>query len=234
MPVEEKPMAAPARKTPELLPAHCNGRHPGGYLLYRIVCWVFRVIGKVWLRQELIGLENVPKTGAALIVPTHCSYVDPPLVGANILRECHYLSREGILKVPIMGTISQSKLNAHPIRRGASDREAIRTCRNVLKQGYPLLFFPEGTRSRTGKLGPIQGGFAMILDGLNVPYIPVMVQSSYRILPRGAFFPKPLKLTIIYGEPKYLPERLEGEATRDYFKRCCEKLEAEYRAMGAQ
>lgn len=202
--------------------------------LYELVTWAFRMIGRIWLRQELIGLENVPKEGPVLILPTHTSFADPPMVGSNVPRVCHYLSREGILKVPIMGPTCQKRLNAHPIRRGASDREAIRTCRSILKQGYPLLFFPEGTRSRDGRLGPIQGGFAMILEGLDVPYIPVMSQSTYHILRRGWFFPRPRKLTIIYGKPAKLPARQQGESTRDYFKRCGEDLERRWRELGAQ
>lgn len=201
--------------------------------LYRLICWSFRIFGRVWLRQELIGLENVPLTGPVLVLPTHTSYVDPPLVGSNILRDCHYVSRAGIIKVPLWGWFCLNILNAHPIRRGASDREGIRVCRNVLKAGYSLLIFPEGTRSPNGRLGPIQGGFAMILEGLDVPYVPVMAQSSYRILPKGAFFPWPRKLTIIYGKPSRLPERLEGEKGRDFFKRCIDQLEREYREMGA-
>lgn len=238
-PAENKDQATPA--TPAAKPAPVakpdpldRPRHYRGTMLYRVVCWMFRQIGRFWLRQELIGLENVPKEGGALILPTHTSYADPPMVGANIPREAHYLSKDGILKVPMLGTISMNYLNAHPIRRGASDREAIKICRHVLKKGYPLLFFPEGTRSRTGKLGPIQGGFAMILDGLDVPYIPVMCQSTYRILPRGAFFPRPRKLTVIYGKPRHMPKRNEGEATRDYYKRCCDELERIWREMGAQ
>lgn len=203
-------------------------------LVYKIVCWLFRMFGRLWLRQEIIGLENVPKTGAALILPTHCSFFDPPMVGSNIPRESHYLSREGILKVPLIGPLCANRLNAHPIRRGASDREAIRTCRNILKQGFVLLFFPEGTRSRDGRMGPIQGGFAMILDGLDVPYVPVVAQSTYHILRKGWVFPRPHKLRIIYGKPAKMPTRLEGEPTREYFKRCCDDLERRLRELGAQ
>ena len=201
---------------------------------YWLVCFMFRMLGRIYNRQRLIGLDNVPKDGPVLVLPTHCSYYDPPLVGGNILRSSHYLAREGILKCPIIGPLCQHKLHAHPIRRGASDREAIRTCRTILKDGYPLIFFPEGTRSLTGKLGPIQGGFAMILDGLDIPYVPVMAQSSYHILRKGWMLPRPNKLTIIYGKPTRLPERIEGERARDYYGRCCAKLEAELRELGAQ
>lgn len=203
-------------------------------MIYWLVCFMFRMLGRIWNRQRIIGLDNVPKTGPVLVLPTHTSYYDPPLVGSNILRSAHYLAREGILKAPIIGPLCQYHLHAHPIRRGASDREAIRTCRNILKEGYPLLFFPEGTRSLDGKLGRIQGGFAMILEGLDVPYVPVMAQSSYQILRKGWAFPRPHRLTIIYGKPTRLPLRNDGETTREFFKRCCDKLEQELRELGAE
>jgi len=193
-----------------------------------------RLFSRIWLRVSIEHVDRVPKTGPVLILSTHTSFFDPPIVGAHVPRPCHYLSREGILKVPLLGSFCK-QCNAHPIRRGAGDREAIRTCRDVLRQGWPLVFFPEGTRSRDGRLGPIQGGFAMILDGLEgVPYVPVLAQDTYGVLRRGWFFPRPRKVRITYGEPAYLPARSQGEKAREYFDRCRQELESRLRELGAR
>jgi 1-acyl-sn-glycerol-3-phosphate acyltransferase len=187
-----------------------------------------------WNRVEVVHGERIPQDGPFLILPTHSSYYDPPLIGSYFRRQSHFLAREGILKAPLLGPLC-SRLNTHPIRRGAGDREAIRVCRSILRQGFPLAFFPEGTRSRTGKLGPIQRGFVMILDGLpQVPFLPVVLQDTYRVLPRGSFFPRPRKVRIYVGEPAYLPTRLEGESTRSYFDRCAADLERRLRDLGAE
>lgn len=207
---------------------------PQRHLFYRFVAWSFRVFGRLWLNADLVHLDRFPMTGPVLVLPTHTSFIDPPLVGGNLPREAHYLAREGILKAPLIGLMVRN-LNTHPIRQGASDREAIRVCRSVLREGHPLVFFPEGTRSRDGRLGPIRPGFAMILDGLEgVPYIPVVAQDTFYSLPRGSFFPRRHKARIVFGHPTTLPKRLEGERTRDYFDRCAQDLEARLRELGAK
>jgi 1-acyl-sn-glycerol-3-phosphate acyltransferase len=202
--------------------------------VYRLAVLTTTLFSRFWLRIEIKHVDRVPLTGPVLILATHTSFFDPPIVGAHIPRPCHYLAREGILKAPLLGALV-TRLNTHPIRRGAGDREAIRTCREILRQGWPLVFFPEGTRSPDGRLGPIQGGFAMILDGLTgVPYVPVLAQDTYAVLRRGWFFPRPRKVRITYGEPAYMPARRQGEKARDYFERCGRELESRLRELGAR
>lgn len=200
---------------------------------YRFTCRVVQIFARLWLRMEIRGMENLPKQGAVLLLCTHTSFLDPPLIGAHIPREMHFLSREGILKAPIVGPIVK-RLNTHPIRKGASDHEAIKLCRAIIREGYPLLFFPEGTRSRDGKLGPMSGGFSMIIAPYEgVPYLPIVFQDTYKAMPRGRIFPWPVKIVLKVGTLKQLPEKIEGENRRDYMTRCAEKLEAEFREMGA-
>lgn len=202
-------------------------------LYYRSTVFLTHLLARLLMRTEIIGLENIPKTGPVLLAPTHTSYLDPMLIGSHIGRPMCFLARETLLTLPIMGTLIRN-LNTWPIRRGASDREAIRLCRTVLKAGYPLVFFPEGTRSRDGKMGPIQGGFAMVLDGMDVPYCPIVMQDTFRALPRGACMLRPVKVRMVVGPPARLPQREEGERSREYFTRCATDLEARWRALGAK
>lgn len=200
---------------------------------YRFVCWAVKLFARLWLRMEIRGMENIPKEGAIMLLCTHTSFLDPPVIGAHIPREMHFLSREGILKAPILGTIVR-RLNTHPIRTGASDHEAIKLCRSIIREGYPLLFFPEGTRSSDGKLGPMSGGFTIILSPFpGVPYAPLVFQDTYKAMPRGRLFPWPVKVVLTIGSPKQMPEKREGENRRDYMARCAEKLEGELRELGA-
>ncbi len=218
-----------ARKSREIRP-YRPGTRPG----YAFCAFVIRLFDRLFNRFEVVHPERIPATGPMLVVPTHSSFFDPPLVGSNLGREVHFLSRDGILKVPIIGPLCIF-LNAHSIRRGASDREAIRTCRAVLHAGWPLVFFPEGTRTHDGNLGRIQGGWTMILESLpGVPYLPVMMQDTYKVLPRGSFFPRPRKIRMIIGHPSTLPPREDGESARAYYERCAARLESQWRDLGAQ
>jgi 1-acyl-sn-glycerol-3-phosphate acyltransferase len=189
---------------------------------------------RLLFRVEVIGRENIPERGPLLVLPTHTSYLDPPLVGWAIGLHTSFLSREGIFKVPPLGFILR-RMNTYAIQQGAADRDAIRTCRRLLRAGWPLIFFPEGTRSPTGRLGRIQPGFAMILDGLDqTPYLPVVMQDTWRAMPRGSMLPRPVKVRIHIGVPETLPPRREEESRRAYHERCCDQLRRRYIELGAE
>lgn len=208
--------------------------HPDKRLFYRFMERFVYIACRLLFRIELVGRENIPGKGPLLIVPTHTSFLDPPMIGSTIGLHMTFLSREGILKAPLVGLIVRN-LNTYRIRRGASDREAIRTCRRIIEAGWPLVFFPEGTRSRDGKLGRIQPGFAMILDGLrDTPYLPIMMQDTWRALPRGRIFPRPVKVRIVIGRSAVLPARQDGESRRAWYDRCCAELIQRYRELGAK
>jgi 1-acyl-sn-glycerol-3-phosphate acyltransferase len=232
----EKPMAVPpfvSRQDATRLGAVCRPFRPGRRLTWRMASGAILGMARLWLRLERVHLERVPAEGAFLIASTHTSHLDPMLLGPACGREAYYLARTGIMRVPGVGHWCRH-FNTIAIRRGQSDRQALKACRQALQAGWPLVFFPEGTRSLDGRLGPIQGGFAMILEGLDIPYLPVVMQDTFRAFPRGAWMVRPAKTRIVFGEPARLPERQVGEASRDYHARCAADLERRWRDLGAQ
>lgn len=221
----------PAKKQlnlPEIRP------YPGKMRLhYRLSQYVLRFLFRLFTRTEFKGLENVPPTGSLLILATHASFIDPPLVGSWLPRESYYLARDSIVTAPFLGWLVK-KYNTYPIRRGASDREALRSCQRILKNGWSMTFFPEGTRSADGRVGHLKPGFLMILDGLdNVPYLPVVIEGNYEVWPRQKKWPRPGKVCVNIGPAATLPPREEGEAKRAWYNRCLADLEARYRELGA-
>ena len=209
----------------------CPGRTRPFYAFWS---GAIRLASRPYLRATIDHPERIPATGPVLILPTHTSFLDPPLLGGFLPRETWFLARESILRTPLVGWLSRH-LNAHPLRRGAGDREAIRACLAILRAGWPLVFFPEGTRSASGTLGPIQAGFAMILDKLpGVPYVPVVMQDTFRAWRRGWLLPRPCRVRIHVGEAAHLSPRAAGESTREYFERCGRELEVRWRNLGAR
>ena len=203
-------------------------------LSYRLGWLGFRLMYATYFRWRVFNPERVPRTGAVILASNHASFLDPPLVGSYLGRECWFLAREEILKVPGLGWLCRH-LNAYPIRQGAGDREAIRACLAILRAGWPLVFFPEGTRTMTGTLGPIQGGFVMILDRLpGIPYVPIVLQDTHDALRRGWALPRPHKVRIRVGEPAFLPPRRAAENAREYYGRCAKELEMKWRELGAK
>lgn len=203
--------------------------------LYKTADILVNALAAVYLRMEVHGAQHVPAEGGVLVAPTHCSFLDPPLVGAALPRQAVYLAREGIIRMPLLGPLARA-MGGFPIRRGAGDREAIGLARALLGAGWPLVIFPEGTRSHDGRLGPIQPGFALIADGPGgvTPILPVMMQDTFKAFPRKALLPKPARVRVAIGEPYTLPSRAEGERSRAYYERCAADLAARYRALGAQ
>jgi 1-acyl-sn-glycerol-3-phosphate acyltransferase len=228
---ETSSVPAPASGAAEMVIPPCKPGYSPFYWFMKT--WMTGFL-RTYFRARVFHRERMPKSGPVLVVPTHASFLDPPVLGSLIGRECFFLSRENILKVPVIGQICRG-VNTYPIRRGAGDREALKLCRNILTQGWPLVFYPEGTRTPDGKLGRLQPGFAMILDGMPepIPYLPVMMQDTYKAMNRRQIFPRPCKVRIVVGEPAYLPARQEGERGRAYYDRCCAELEQRLRELGA-
>lgn len=210
---------------------------PGMRPYWRAWCIITHVFMKLFTRYEVINADRIPRDGPLMLLPTHTSHFDPPMTmfcySLQTSNESYVIARDSLFKNPIV-RFHLNRTNSVGIRRGGQDRQAIRVARRILQMGWALTVFPEGTRSKTGRLGKLQGGWAMILEGVpGVPYLPIVMQDTYGLLPRGAIFPRPHKVRIKVGEPTMLPERAPGEASKAYYQRCNELLEQQYRELGA-
>jgi 1-acyl-sn-glycerol-3-phosphate acyltransferase len=148
------------------------------------------------VRAEAEGLENIPP-GTCLFVANHTSNTDPPSIVGVIPRRVAILLKKSLLSIPIVGPA---------FRMGdfiAIDRDnpekalaSIKLAVSRAKSGLSFLAFPEGTRSRNGRLQPFkQGVFRMAIDA-RLPIVPVACAGAHRILPRDSFWINPGKMTI--------------------------------------
>ena len=92
-----------------------------------------------------------------------------------------------------------------PISRERGDIGAMRTVLRMLGEGKAVLMFPEGTRSKDGELQEARAGIGMVAAHARVPILPVRIFGTERALPRGASFPRPARVTIVFGEPFAYP-----------------------------
>ncbi len=166
---------------------------------YVFVSAILVFFGKIYFRLEVKGLENIPATGAVIVAPAHRSNLDPPAVGIMSSRQLHFMAKHTLFSVPILGAAIR-KLNAFPVKRGAFDRTAMEYSFELLRQGRPLLIFPEGTRSRDGLLQKPLAGVGMMVAKAKVPVVPCYIHGSYEAYPRKMKFPLPHKVTVIFGE----------------------------------
>ena len=128
---------------------------------------------------EVRGRERVPMSGSLIIASNHVSYADPLMVGAATRRELHFLAKQELFRVPLLGLMIAS-VNSIPIRRGMADLTGMSRAIEVLKRGEGLLVFPEGTRSRDGELHPARPGIGMLAIASDATILPAYVSGSDR------------------------------------------------------
>ena len=143
-------------------------------------------------RVRLEVAADTPREGPLIVVANHLSNADPPLVVGWLTpllgRPMHILAKDSLFVGPV-GALLRSN-GVTPVRAGGSDMEAFRAARAVLERGDVLCIFPEGTRSRTGQLGPAKPGVAMLATRLDAPILPVGISGSDRFLAPGARLPR--------------------------------------------
>ncbi len=160
-------------------------------------------------RIEVIGKENIPADGGVLLCANHIDNLDPPVVGITAPRPVHFMAKEELFSVPVLGKIVPH-LNAFPVKRGMSDREALRKGLGILKDGKVLGLFPEGTRSKTGEMGKGLAGAGFFALRSDAHVVPCAIIGPYKAFK---------KLKVVYGKPidmeSIKEKKLNAEQTTD-------------------
>lgn len=177
-------------------------------LLVRMVALVTRIVTRLCARVEFQGLEHVPATGAVILAANHASNADPMMIGAWLTpalrrRRIHWLGKQELFDWPIFGPIA-ARGGVHPVERGTADIEAFRLATQILEKGYVFMVFPEGTRSPTGALQEAKDGLASLALRTGAAIVPIGINNSYGVWPKGQKYPKPFPrqtITIRVGEP---------------------------------
>lgn len=138
---------------------------------YSIIRGIALVIVKIAMKVRYEGLENIPKNGSYIVAPNHHTLLDPVVIGAKIPNISAYMAKEDIFRIKIANVLRA--FHAFPVKRGKSDKSAIRTSMKYLDKGYNLTIFPEGTRSKDGKLGAFKSGVAFVASETESDVLPV-------------------------------------------------------------
>lgn len=186
---------------------------------YRFVRMLVRIYYKVMFRVELIGMENVPQEGAAVLCCNHISNYDPLTMAVFLDRLPRFIAKKELFQNRLLAKLLYA-LKAFPVdREAAMDMKAFKTAIKTLKEGEMLGIFAEGTRVKEGEEKAAKAGVAMFALKGNAPVIPIAISGKYKF--RG-------KITVCFGEPMGLEEyrdiRITAEKLEEITGRIMEKV----------
>jgi 1-acyl-sn-glycerol-3-phosphate acyltransferase len=146
-------------------------------------------------RLHSYGTERMPRSGGVVLAFNHFHWIDIPCIGWVSTRNIYFLAKVEAHRVPGLGQLIRG-FGTLAVRRGESDREAVRRMREVVSDGNALGVFVEGTRQRSGLPGHVQPGAAMVAVQEGVPVVCAAIHGSqqWRV---GNFAP----VSIAWGEP---------------------------------
>lgn len=203
----------------------------GQRALYRLTWYVVQAVGRSYFRLQVVGAENVPRTGAFIVSPIHRSNLDTPVVAAITRRRLRYMGKESLWKSKRSGWFL-SVLGGFPVKRGTADRDALRACIEVIERGEPLVMFPEGTRQFGPEVAEMFDGPAYVACRTQVPIVPVGIGGSERAMRKGSKMVHPVKMTLVVGQPIWPPPATAGgRVPRRAIRELTERLGSEIQVL---
>jgi 1-acyl-sn-glycerol-3-phosphate acyltransferase len=183
---------------------------------------LFGTFTRSMMRLKAYGRERVPREGGAVLAVNHFSYADPPALGTVCPRRIVFVAKVELHGVPGFGPLMRAH-GALAVRRGESDREALRRMRETVRNNELLGLFVEGTRQTSGVPGEAKPGAAMVAIQEGVPVIPAAIHGSQH-WQWGKWSP----VSVAFGEPMRFDEYPRN--SRGY-REATEEIQSEIRRL---
>ncbi|HSX14030.1 MAG TPA: (d)CMP kinase [Chlamydiales bacterium] len=194
---------------------------------YWLVYTIARGFFKLFYRLEIYGEKHIRK-GSGLFIANHTSFYDPPILSISCDEEVHFLARESLFEIPLLGRLIKT-LNTHPVARESADMNALRQMIRLLSDGKKLIIFPEGTRSKTGKLHHFKAGFSFLAKKSKATVYPAYIAGAYEVWPVARKFPRLFgKVKCVFGSPiawEEFEDLPKDEAEKRLIDRCMQAVE---------
>ena len=173
-------------------------------MLYCFGYWVVRFLYFLFYHIQVEGREHIPTSGGFVLASNHRSYADPPLLATRLRKQrCVFMAKEELFRNKFFGWLIR-KLGAFPVTRGAGDNGVIETAEQYVRSGRVLMIFPEGTRSKDGKVGRGKTGVALIAAQTGAPVVPVGITFTGKLHFRS-------QIIVRFGTPIQAAELALGE-----------------------
>ncbi|HEY0565787.1 MAG TPA: AMP-binding protein [Terriglobales bacterium] len=206
----------------------------GAAAVLYVLLWTFT---QIFYRIRIVGAENIPSSGGALLIANHLSFVDVLLLGAATGRPVRYLIFQDLYRHPLIWPVAKA-FKAIPIKGDLPPREMVQALRDAgraIQRGELVCFFAEGEITRIGAMLPFRRGFERVMRGVSAPIIPVHldVWGSIFSFEKGKFFwkwPKrvPYPVTVSFGK------HMDGRSTAEEVRQAVAELHADAFAFHKQ
>jgi len=195
---------------------------------------VFHFSARVWAKMLMFltgsrvtieGIDLVPKHGGIILASNHQGALDILIHLAYMPREFRFVAKSELFKIPIFGWYM--KVAGYvPIERdvSASAHRTIGSIADVLGKDDGILIFPEGTRSKSGELGPFKRGSLMAAFSSGATVVPVAISGSYQMMPKKTFLINAVPIKISFGQPISFKEYVGKKPTKDDYENELKKL----------
>ena len=185
-------------------------------MLYRVLHSVVPPLAKAIWRPTVRGLENVPSTGGVILASNHLSFIDSVVIPVVVKRKVVFLAKSDYFTGPgVKGALSRAwfeGLGMLPVDRDDAKAAlaSLDVALEVLGRGEAFGLYPEGTRSRDGRLYRGRTGVAHLALTAGVPVVPVGLHGTPDIQPVGSTMPRLAKVSVTFGEPLHFHDRYAG------------------------
>lgn len=181
-------------------------------MFYWFTKFIVGLLTRILFRIQITGSENIPGRGAFILASNHRSNLDPVIITIVIKRKLHFLGKKELFRSKFSTKIF-TMLNIIKLNREGIDKSALKKGLTALQGGRGLLLFPEGKRSRDGRLGLAKPGVALFAFGAKVPVIPAFIKGTEKALPPRTHFIRPARIKLIFDKG-LIPLKVTDRASR--------------------
>jgi long-chain acyl-CoA synthetase len=201
----------------EILKQKIHLKLPSTWITGNLFFKLSRLFFAVYFRFRGKGEKNIPSS-PCIIVANHQSFFDGLFVASMLrfkqMRRTYFYAKEKHVRNPFVKFLA-NRNNIIIMDLNHNLKESIQKMAEVLRKKRNLIIFPEGTRTKDGKMGDFKKTFAILSRELNVPVVPVTISGAYKALPKGSFFPKPFKKIKVEFHKPVFPENHSYETLSD-------------------
>ncbi len=213
-------------KWAEIFKENVELKLPKGWFTQSLFKFISKSFFALYFRLKGDGTENIPD-GPCILAPNHQSFFDGLFVSVflkqKVIKNTYFYAKEKHVRNRWVRAIA-NRNNVIVLDINNDLKSSLQKLAKVLEMGKNVIIFPEGTRTRSGALGPFKKSFAILSREMNVPIVPVSIKGAFEALPRGSKIPRPWKkISVKFHKPIY-PENLSYDALSN---RVYEKLAAD-------